>query len=418
MTATTVDRHHAGVPVAGRPRVVIVGGGVEGLASAWALARSDVDVTVLERSELCSGGTGRSSGVVRAHYGVPSLAAMAWKGQQVLERGRELLGADTGFVRTGYVVGVGEGDVAALHANVALHRGLGIDVELVDHDTVAELWPAARRDDMAAFAYEPGGGFGDAHATGLAFAVAARRAGATIRQHAPVPQLRTTGDTRDDGVMLADGERIGADVVVAAGPWSVVLCADVGIDLPVVAQREQVLLVDPGRPVGEVPVLSDLVTLQYVRRELNGGLLVGNSDHRAPEHVDPDDVRVRPDEAFVERAAEKLLHRFPTLDAALTHGYSGCYDVTPDFNPVIGPAGPDGILVAAGFSGHGYRLSPAVASSWPTSSWSATALTRWCRLPTSGWLASPTVNLWSASTGMRRPARCVDTGSTAARGPP
>jgi len=53
---------------------VIVGGGVEGLASAWALANGDGDVTVLERSELCSGGTGRSSGVVRTHYGVPSLA--------------------------------------------------------------------------------------------------------------------------------------------------------------------------------------------------------------------------------------------------------------------------------------------------------------------------------------------------------
>lgn len=344
-----------------RPRVVVVGGGVEGLSTAHALASRDAaDVVVLERDELCQGGTGRSSGVVRCHYGVPSLAAMAWRGTQVLEHGEELLGAPTGFVRTGYVVGVGPRDVDALAANVAMHRGLGIEVELVDREAVAALWPHADLRDFAAFAHEPRGGFGDAYATGMAFAAAARRAGATIRQHAPVAALRTDGD-RLVGVVLADGERIDADVVVvAAGVWSVPLCAAVGVALPIRAQREQILLVDPGRELGPVPVLSDLVSLQYVRTEVGGGLLVGNSDHSEPEYVDADDYAVRPDEDFVEQAAAKVLARFPDLDVALTHGYAGCYDVTPDFNPMIGPAGPDGLLVAAGFSGHGYKISPAV----------------------------------------------------------
>jgi sarcosine oxidase, subunit beta len=345
----------------GRPRVVVVGGGVEGLASAYALATRDVaDVVVLERDELCQQGTGRSSGVVRCHYGVPSLAAMAWRGTQVLEGGEELLGAPTGFVRTGYVVGVGPPDVDALATNVAMHRGLGIDVELVDHDAVAALWPDADLDDFAAFAHEPRGGFGDAYTTGMSFAAAARRAGATIRRHAPVAALVTKGE-RVAGVTLADGERVDADVVVvAAGAWSVPLCGRVGVDLPIRAQREQILLVDPGRDLGMVPVLSDLVSLQYLRAEVGGGLLVGNSDHRAPEYVDPDDYVVQPDEDFVEQAASKVVARFPRLDVQLTHGYSGCYDVTPDFNPMIGPVGPEGLLVAAGFSGHGYKISPAV----------------------------------------------------------
>lgn len=344
----------------GRARVVVVGGGVEGLSSAYALARRGIEVVVCERAELASGGTGKSSGVVRAHYGVPSLAAMAWLGVQALERGTEELGTDVGFVQTGYVVGVGPDDVAALEANVAMHQRLGIEVELVDHDHVADLWPGADLSDFAAFAHEPRGGHGDAHSTALAYAHAARRAGATIRTHTPVAALDTTGD-RVGGVVLADGTTVAADVVVvAAGAWSVPLCAEVGIDLPIRAQREQILLVDPGRDLGEVPVLSDLVSLQYVRAERDGSLLVGNSDHTAPDYVDVDDYPNRPDDAHVEQAAAKVQARFPGLEPALKGGYSGCYDVTPDFNPIIDRPGPDGLLVAAGFSGHGYKISPAV----------------------------------------------------------
>ncbi|HKJ56486.1 MAG TPA: FAD-dependent oxidoreductase [Nitriliruptoraceae bacterium] len=341
-------------------RVVVVGGGVEGLSIAHGLARRGVEVVLCERSELASGGTGKSSGVVRAHYGVASLAAMAWIGVQALERGVEELGHDVGFVQTGYVVGVGPDDVAALQANVAMHQGLGVDVELVDHDAVAGQWPGTELDDFAAFAHEPRGGHGDAHSTALAYAHAARRAGATIRPHTPVVALETAGD-RVVGVALADGTTVAADlVVVAAGAWSVPLCAQVGVDLPIRAQREQIMLVDPGRDLGEVPVLSDLVSLQYVRAERDGSLLVGNSDHSAPDYVDVDRYRNQVDDAYVERAAAKIQARFPGLDPALKGGYSGCYDVTPDFNPIIDLPGPDGLLVAAGFSGHGYKISPAV----------------------------------------------------------
>ena len=109
------------------------------------------------------------------------------------------------------------------------------------------LWPTARFDDLAAFAYEPRGGYGDGHQTALAFAAAARRGGARIRQHASRGPLIEQGGVAV-GVELDDGERVGADrVVLAAGPWSVALAAGVGIDLPVRGQRAQILMVDPGR---------------------------------------------------------------------------------------------------------------------------------------------------------------------------
>jgi len=186
---------------------IVVGGGLEGLSTAYHLSAADFGrVVVLERGSLCSGGTAKSSGVVRAHYGVPTLAAMAWYGNQFLANASEILHAEVGFEQTGYVVGVGPGNVEALQANVAMQRSLGVQVDLVGRDKVAELWPWADLDDFETFAYEPEGGYGDAYLTGQAFAEAARRAGATIRQNAPVTEVLTDGD-RVAGVALAGGER-------------------------------------------------------------------------------------------------------------------------------------------------------------------------------------------------------------------
>jgi sarcosine oxidase subunit beta len=343
--------------------VVVVGGGVIGLSTARALVERGLDdVLVLERDVMASGGTGRSSGVVRCHYGIRSLAAMAWRSLPVLADAVEVLGQDSGYRNTGYLVGVGEANVGALQANVAMHQQLGIDVELVGPDTARRLWPAGRFDDMAAFAYEPRGGYGDGHQTALAFAAAARRGGARIRQHAAVASL-IEKDGAVAGVELVDGERIGADqVVVAAGPWSMGLAAGVGVDLPIRGQRAQILLVEARLPGGvPVPVLSDLVSLQYVRPDVAGTLLVGDSDHSDPEWVDPDRYSDLTDDDQLVRSIGKFEHRFPGLtEVRLRSTYAGCYDVTPDYNPVIAEAPLPGLFLLAGFSGHGYKISPAV----------------------------------------------------------
>jgi sarcosine oxidase, subunit beta len=197
----------------------------------------------------------------------------------------------------------------------------------------------------------------------LAFAAAARRAGVTIRQGAPVRQLCVSG-SRISGVVLDDGSSVSAgSVVVAAGVWSRELLGPLGIDLPVRAQRETILLLETGAatPVRELPVFSDLADLQYVRPERSGQLLVGNSDHSRPEWADPDAYSNRPTEEFLEAALTKVDHRFPGFaDLRFASAYAGCYDVTPDYNPVMSTTPVAGLHVAAGFSGHGFKISPAV----------------------------------------------------------
>lgn len=342
--------------------VVIVGGGLEGAAAAWALSQRGVtDVTVLERNTVGSGMTGKSSGIVRCHYGVSSLAAMATVGLEVFENAEQMFGTDIGFRPTGYVVGVGEPNVDNLRKSLAAQREVGVQTEEISAAEVAELWPWADLEPFAAFGWEPRGGYGDAYQTAQAFAASARAAGARIRQGVKVTGLTVDND-RVTGVELADGTRVSAGtVVVATGVWTRPFLAPYGVDVPINVHREQIVMIKPGVELGPVPVFSDLVSLQYIRPEPNGELLFGNSDLSGLETADPDDYLNRATDDFVDLTVDKVGTRFPGFpDAAITGSYAGCYDVTPDWNPVISATGIEGLIVAAGFSGHGFKIAPAV----------------------------------------------------------
>jgi glycine/D-amino acid oxidase-like deaminating enzyme len=342
--------------------VVIVGGGLEGVAAAWALSQRGItDVVVCERDTVGGGMTGKSSGIVRCHYGVSSLAAMAAVGLEVFEKAEEIFGTDIGFRQTGYVVGVGEPNVENLHRSMAAQRAVGVQTEQIDKSDVAKLWPTADLEPFAAFGWEERGGYGDAYQTAQAFAASARAAGVTIRQGTTVTELVRTGDTVT-GVRLADGSTISADtVVVATGAWSKPLLARHGVDVPIEVHREQIVMIHPGVELGAVPVFSDLVSLQYVRPDVRGEILFGNSDLKELEIADPDGYLNRADEAFVELTVDKVGTRFPGFpEPVITSSYAGCYDVTPDWNPIISRGPLDGLIIAAGFSGHGFKISPAV----------------------------------------------------------
>jgi sarcosine oxidase subunit beta len=346
--------------------VIIVGGGIEGAAAAWALAQRGVtDVFVAERNTVGSGMTGKSSGIVRCHYGVSSLAAMATVGLEVFEKAEEIFGHDIGFRQTGYVVGVGEPNVGSLRKSLAAQRAIGVQTEEIDVDEVARLWPFADLSPFGAFAWEARGGFGDAYQTAQAFAVSARAAGVRVRQGTAMTDLLLDGD-RVTGVRLADGTEVAAGtVVVATGVWTRELLARYGIDVPIRVVREQIVMISPGVDIGPVPVFSDLVSLQYIRPEPGGSgtstVLFGNSDLSHVEDADPDDYLNRATEAFVDLTVDRVGTRFPGFTgAAITGSYAGCYDVTPDWNPVISRTGIDGLVVAAGFSGHGFKIAPAV----------------------------------------------------------
>jgi len=341
--------------------VVIIGAGVEGCSIGYALASSGTtSVTIIDRDTVGSGGTGRSAGIIRCHYGVAEIASLALASLEVFENATELLGEDIDFRQVGYVVGVGEDNLAAFRASLAAQRELGVTTDEISADEVSTMWPTAYLDDVAAFAFEPRGGYADAYATAQAFAGATLRHGGRLLQSRPVAAVDVSAG-RVSGVTLRTGEHVAAGtVVVAAGAWSVPLLRPLGIDLPIQPQYVEEVLIDPGQDLGGSPVFSDLVSKQYAVPQ-GREVLCGDSSGDLRSIDDPDEYPNRADWAAIDRAVAKATHRFPGFASpAVVTSVTGMIDTTPDFNPIMSSTGIDGLYLAAGFSGHGYKIAPAV----------------------------------------------------------
>ncbi len=343
-------------------KVVIVGGGIIGATTAYALLGKGVsDITIVERDSVGSGGTGKTAGIIRCHYGVSSICALSLFSLGFFENAETLIGTDIGFEQVGYLVGVGEENLEPFRASLANQKRLGVDTDEVSLATVKELWPTSQVDDFATFCLEPRGGYGDGYATVQGLAGYLRKRGVTIRQGSKVAKILVE-DGATTGVELVDGEVIEADtVVVASGAWSVPLLSPLGIDLPITPQFVQEVLIDPGMDLGAPPVFSDLVKMQYIH--LRGEeMLFGNSEGNAITPIsDPDVYPSQASNQAIEATAEKAIHRFPGIEnPGVSTTTTGQVDSTPDNNPIISATDIGGLFVAAGMSGHGFKISPGV----------------------------------------------------------
>ncbi len=343
--------------------VVIVGGGCTGSSTAfWLASQRRQKVVLLERGALACGPTGRSSGIVRLHYSFEPLIRLALRSREIFAAFDDAVGGSADFRRTGFLLLVPPGQEATLAANVRLQQRLGVATRLVDRDAIARIDPGLRTDDVGAGAYEPDSGYADGHATATAFGVAARRHGAEVKEGTPALRLVVEGD-RVTGVVTPYGRIFAGAVLVACGPWSRGLLVPVGVDLPIRTTRHQVVLLETPAPVAPPePVLVDLGMGIYTRPDVGRQFLAGSVEETPEEEVSPDRFNERIDFDFVERMARRLVHRLPAFaGVAVKGGYASLYDVTRDWQPILGPV-PEiaGLFVAAGFSGHGFKLSPAI----------------------------------------------------------
>ncbi len=137
---------------------------------------------------------------------------------------------------------------------------------------------------------------------------------------------------------------------------------------------------------------------------------MGDSDHADPEWADPDHYRERATDEELTRMIPKFEHRFPGLGGArLSSSYAGCYDVTPDYNPMISASSVDGVWLCAGFSGHGYKISPSVGELMADLITTGTQPASRHRPPTtSGGSASPSTTTWSAPIPTPVQGRCAE----------
>ncbi len=344
---------------------VIIGGGVIGCAIQYHLAQLGVANTVLlERDVLASGSTGRSQAICRMHYSNRVTTQLAWQSLQIFADFDARVGGSSGFIPTGYLVVVNEADAEGLERNVAMQQELGVPTSVVSRDDLARVAPMVALYDDERAAWEPNSGYADPYQVTVSYAARAQEAGARILTRTPVAGIATQGD-RVRAVLTAAGDRIATDtVIVAAGPWSKQILAGVGVDAPLIPVRHQIATV--ARPVESVPhhpTVGDISQSFSFRPDGSNFTTMGFGDD--DEYADPDVYPQGLDLPAAATARAKLARRVPGMaDAYYRGGWSGLFTTTPDWHPALDAApGVEGLYCAIGFSGHGFKLSPAVGKS-------------------------------------------------------
>lgn len=338
---------------------VIIGGGVMGCTLLYYLAQRGVGrPLLLERSVLGSGSTGRSQAICRMHYSNPITASMAWNSLQVYANFGDQVGGESGFVKTGYLVVVEDIDRPSLELNISMQQELGINVGLISPDELRELAPMIATFQGEGLAWEPDSGYANPYLVTTSFAARARELGAEI-----VTRVSGTGIEISGGrvrAVLTDQGRVETPLaVVAAGPWANNLMDGVGVQFPLIPVRHQVALAT--RPPGtlpEHPIVGDIAQSFSFRPESPTLTMVGFGEDEA--ELDNYDEGI--DQAEAADAMTRLIRRMPGMEQSYYRGgWSGLFTTTPDWHPILDRVpGVEGLFCMVGFSGHGFKLAPAI----------------------------------------------------------
>jgi sarcosine oxidase, subunit beta len=333
-----------------------------GASVAYHLARRGVtDVVLIEREKmLATGSTGRNAGGVRHQFSNAANIQLSIESIHLLEHFADEVGHPIDFHQDGYLFLLSApSSVETFRRNVALQRSLGVDVEWLDAEGAAALAPGLNADAVAAATFCARDGIADPNGVTMGFAKAAQAAGVATERDTEVTGIRVAAG-RVSAVETTRGTIETRTVVNAAGPHARSIGRMAGIDVPVDPYRRHIFIASaPGSqpqpwPSSRIMVI-DFDTTFYFHRE-GAGLLFGMGD---PHETPTFDLTVQWD--FLPQVIEVAVKRLPAFaDAAISHAWAGLYEVTPDANPIIGPAPEvDGLFLINGFSGHGFQHSPA-----------------------------------------------------------
>ena len=346
----------------GTTEVVVIGGGISGTAAAYELARAGAKVTLLEQGSLASMASGWTLAGVRQSGRHPAELPLATGAVARWEHLGEELGADIEYRRDGNLrLARSPEEVLLIQTMVAEQRDLGLDLAfLPDNAAVREIAPVIAESVLAA-SYCPTDGHANPIGTVRAFAMAAAQHGAMLHTETQVTAIDDSGG-RVRGVRTPSGGVAADVVVVTAGVYTARLCAPLGLDLPIEVSRVAVIQTVPLPPL--VRQVLGTAGADFAGRQEVGGRfrLTGGGrpwPHELEELAHGDDL-VLPPTADVVTALSRGIEVLPALaEAGVARVWGGLLDMTPDALPIIARTPDlDGLVIAAGFSGHGFCLGP------------------------------------------------------------
>ena len=332
-----------------RAEVAIVGAGVIGLSTAWHLRRRGVAVIVLERAGIAAGASGVQPGGVRQQWGTAVNCRLARESVEFYRGATELLDGpvELRFTPCGYLF-LAHSDAALerLAANARVQADAGVPSRIVSAEDAAQLVPGLDVETVAGASWCPEDGYVDRPQSVIE----------ALARGTDIVIGNVVGIERDgDGWILrtAAGESISADAVaVAAGVDTPALLAPLGIDVPIELESRWLFLSEPIRERLLEPLVVSAERRFAAKQLADGRVLAsdlsatGPSDEAAPQW-----------RAGIRAAIRELLPRLEYVDFTILT--RGIYDVTPDRQAIIGRV-DEGLWIAAGFSGHGFMLAPAV----------------------------------------------------------
>ena len=356
---------------------VVIGGGIMGASTAHFLTKLGFgEVALIEKRKICGGSTQYSAAHIRQHYSNEVGIRLAVRGASMFANADEQLGGPAGFHQIGYMLFAPPAGERGLRDIVPVQQGFGVETSLLTPEEVVRRWPQLRLDGVALACYEPTSGFADPVLTVQSLVRSAQRDGLHVYEGSEVLGI-STARGRVTGVVTGDGEITTGVVVNACGPWGDRIGRMVGVDYPITFSREHEAIFDAPElqtsdGFQDYPVISDVPQCFYTRPYVGGRVLVGEGWPKLVESVDPESYDDGTDEAHLQGMLPKLLNRIPALAASVGQpgyggtyvtGYSGVYDITEDWYPIVGEEEVGGYYSCFGGSGHGFKIGPAIGES-------------------------------------------------------
>jgi sarcosine oxidase subunit beta len=347
--------------------IVIIGGGIMGASVAYHLAqRGGVSVTLLEQAEqFGQGSTGRCAGGIRHQFSTEVNIRLSIESIKMMERFPEEIGQEIGLNLIGYLFVLDtDRDFEQFKRNVARQNSLGIQSQILSVDDIHRQVPLLNLEGVVGGTICERDGLADPNSIVQGYINKTRQIGqdrpaqtVNLLNRVTVTGVRLK-DNRVQAVITNQGEIATATLVIAAGAWSGQIGAMLGVNIPIVPVRRQIAVTTP---LPQLPPNFPFVLFfgqsLYFHPESGQSLLTGKSNRNEPVSFNQD-----VDPRWTETHLLEAMHRLPLLEEAdLLTQWAGLYEVTPDEQAILGRLpGLKTVVVAAGFSGHGFMHGPIV----------------------------------------------------------
>jgi sarcosine oxidase subunit beta len=347
--------------------VVVIGGGVHGLALAYYLGRNHGihKVAVLEQSYIGSGGSGRNTAIIRSNYLTPEGVRFYDRSVRLYEELSSELNFNVMFAQRGHLtLAHSDASLRTMHRRAEVNKLEGVDSEVIDPAEIGRLAPFLdvsrdTRHPILGALYHPPGGIIRHDAVNWGYARAADALGAEIHQETRVEDIEVVAG-RVTGVMTNRG-RIAAPVVVnCTAGWCTLVSDMAGVKLPISTSPLQAAVSEPVKFFLDPVVVSGSLHV-YVSQTDRGELVFGAS-------VDPfASYSTRGSLAFTEELAGHVLQLMPGISKMrVLRQWAGLCDMTPDFAPIMGATPVEGFYVDVGWGTYGFKAGPVSGESMAT----------------------------------------------------